>query len=127
MIDAYIRAIEEAIASLGKLVRNSSIYNEEREANFIILRGEIKFADNSQLHFREFVQLQEGQTPKRYKYAYHFQRADETMIFRHDNAKHYPHLPSAPHHKHAGENEIVAADVPDLQTVLKEIEGLIRL
>jgi len=82
MIDEYVRAIEEAIAALGKLVLNSTVYNEEREANFIILRGEVKFAEGSQLHFREFVQLKEGQAPNRYKYAYHFQRADETIIFR---------------------------------------------
>lgn len=126
MIAAYVRAIEEAIAALGKLVRNSSVYNEERESNFTILRGEVGFADGSQLHFREFVQLKEGQAPNRYKYAYHFQRSDETVIFRYDNAKHYLHLPSAPHHKHLGENEVIAADAPDLQSVLKEIEAVIK-
>ncbi len=125
MIDEYVRAIEEAIAALGKLVLNSTVYNEEREANFIILRGEVKFAEGSQLHFREFVQLKEGQAPNRYKYAYHFQRADETIIFRYDNARHYLHLPTAPHHKHPGETEVIAADAPDLQSVLKEIEALI--
>jgi len=126
MIDAYVRAIEEAIAALEKLARGSVVYKEEREANFIVLRGEIKFADGSQLHFREFVQLKQGQTPNRYKYAYHFQRADETVIFRYDNAKHYLHLPSAPNHKHIGETEVIAADAPDLQSVLKEIEALIK-
>ena len=57
MIDDYVRAIEEAIAAMGNLVHGSVIYKEEREADFIVLRGEVKFADGSQLHFREFVQL----------------------------------------------------------------------
>jgi len=35
-------------------------------------------------------------------------------------------ITSAPHHKHVGETEVVAANAPDLQTVLKEIEGLIK-
>jgi len=125
MIDAYVRAIKETITTLGKLVRSSSVYNEERDANFIILRGEVGFTDGLQLHFREFVQLKEGEAPNRYKYAYHFQRVDETIIFRYNNAKHYLHLPSAPHHKHLGETEVITANAPDLQSVLKEIEALI--
>ena len=48
------------------------------------------------------------------------------MVFRYDNAPHFPHLPTAPHHKHVGEIEVVAADAPDLQSVLKEIEGMIK-
>ena len=125
MIDEYVRAIEEAIAALGNLVSGSVLYKEEREADFIILRGEVKFTDGSQLHFREFVQLRQGQPPNRYKYAYHFQRADETILFRYDNAKHYLQRPSAPNHKHVGENDVVAADVPDLESVLQEIEAVI--
>ena len=125
MIDEYVRAIEEAIAALGNLVRGSIIYKEEREADFIVLRGEVKFADSSQLHFREFVQLKQGQPPNRYKYAYHYQRADETIILRYDNARHYLDLFTAPHHKHVGENDVTASEPPDLQSVLKEIETLI--
>jgi len=126
MIDEYVRAIEEAIGALENLTRGSVIYKEEREANFIFLRGEVKFADGSQLHFREFVQLKQGQSPNRYKYAYHYQRADETIILRYDNARHYLDLSTAPHHKHIGENDVIAADAPDLQFVLKEIEGMIK-
>lgn len=126
MIDEYVRAIEEAIAALGSLTRSSSIYKDEREADFIFLRGEVKFVDGSQLHFREFVQLKLGQPPNRYKYVYHYQNADETVIFRYDNARHYPDLPSAPHHKHAGESDVLAAEMPDFFQVLKEIENIIE-
>jgi len=126
MIDEYVRAIEEAVASLGNLTRGSVIYKEEREADFIVLRGEVKFVDGSQLHFREFVQLKQGQLPNRYKYAYHYQRANETVIFRYDNARHYLDLSTAPHHKHIGENEVVAANAQDLESVLKEIKALIK-
>ena len=126
MIDEYVRAIEEAVASLGNLTRGSVIYKEEREADFIVLRGEVKFVDGSQLHFREFVQLKQGQLPNRYKYAYHYQHADETVIFRYDNTRHYLDLSTAPHHKHIGENEVVAANAPDLESVLKEIKALIK-
>jgi len=126
MIDEYVRAIEAAIAALGDLTRGSTIYMDEREADFIFLRGAVKFVDGSQLHFREFVQLKQGQPPNRYKYAYHYQHVDEAVIFRYDNARHYPHLPSAPHHKHVGESDVLAADRPDLFQVLKEIEDIIE-
>jgi hypothetical protein len=36
-----------------------------------------------------------------------------------------PDLPSAPHHKHVGESDVIAADMPDFFSVLKEIESLI--
>jgi len=48
------------------------------------------------------------------------------MIFRYDNAPHFPDIPTAPHHKHIGENDVVAANAPDLESVLKEIEALIK-
>jgi hypothetical protein len=59
-------------------------------------------------------------------YTYHYQRADGTLVFRYDNAPHYPDLPSAPHHKHIGKNDILAAEMPDLFQVLKEIEDIIE-
>jgi hypothetical protein len=59
-------------------------------------------------------------------YTYHYQRENGTMVFRYDNAPHFPHLPTAPNHKHIGETDVVAADVPDLESVLKEIEALIK-
>jgi len=126
MIDEYVRAIEEAIAAVSDITRGFNIYKDEREADFIVLRGEIKFTDGSYLHFREFVQLKFGQPPNRYKYAYHYQRANGAIIFRYDRAKHYLHLPTAPHHKHVGEEDVIAASAPDLESVLKEIEGLIE-
>ena len=102
MIDEYVRAIEEAIAALSEITRGSVIYKDEREADFIFLRGEIKFIDGSQLHLREFVQLKQGQPSNRYKYAYHYQRADGTIILRYDNARHYLDLSTAPHHNTLG-------------------------
>lgn len=126
MIDEYVQAIEAAVAALANLTSGSTIYKDERDADLIFLRGEVKFIDGSQLHFREFVQLLQEQSPNRYKYAYHYQRADESVIFRYDNTRHYPKLPSAPHHKHVGESEIITSEAPDLFQVLKEIEALLR-
>jgi len=48
------------------------------------------------------------------------------MVFRYDNAPHFPNLPTAPNHKHIGEIEVIAADVPDLESVLIEIEAFVK-
>jgi hypothetical protein len=53
-------------------------------------------------------------------------RDDETMIFRYDDTDHFPNLPTAPHHKHTVENDVIASQPPDLQSVLKEIEGMLK-
>ncbi len=58
-------------------------------------------------------------------YVFQYMRADGSLVFRYDDTKHFPNLSSAPHHKHVGETEVIAADAPDLQSVLKEIEALI--
>lgn len=35
-------------------------------------------------------------------------------------------LPTAPHHKHVSEGEVIAAALPDLETILRKIETLIQ-
>jgi hypothetical protein len=59
------------------------------------------------------------------RYTYQYMQADGTLIFRYDDTDHFPNLSGAPHHKHIGETEVVAAQPPSLQTVLQEIEQLI--
>jgi len=125
MMDRYLQSLERWIHALGKLVNDFQIDADRRDDEFLFLRGEIKFADGSFLHFREYVELKEGQPPRLYKYAYHYQRAEESVIFRYDNAKHFSNLPGAPHHKHISETDVIATQAPTLQSILQEIERLI--
>jgi hypothetical protein len=124
MIDEYYRTIEAAIRDCS-IARSRTIYKDEREDEILFLRGDIYFSDGSRLHFREFVQIKQGQPPNRYAYAFHYQRADETLVFPYDDTGHFPNLPTAPHHKHLGEIDVIAANAPDLQFVLKEIEAMV--
>jgi hypothetical protein len=84
------------------------------------------FKDGSRLHFREFVQVKIGKPVDRYMYVFQYMDSNDALIFRYDDTRHFPHLPTAPHHKHIGENEVVAANAPDLESVLKEIKALIK-
>jgi len=117
------------LASVDKTLRGSPFVNDfqtqhEDRGEVWFLRVNVYFIDNSLLHFRELFVEQEN--PFKKTYTYHYQREDGTMIFRYDNAPHFPDIPTTPHHKHIGENDVVAANAPDLESVLKEIEALIK-
>ena len=124
--------IEEYFESVRALLRNLTLSQppeveydyRDREPGF--LKGDLVFKDGSRLHFREFVQVGQNVAVNRYMYAFQYMKTDGTLIFRYDDTKHFPHLPTAPHHKHVGEMEIIAADAPDLPSVLKESEGMIK-
>ncbi len=121
---AYSRIIE-SIINTSSFVRSSMIYKKERESEFLFLRGDIQFSDGTELYFREFVRIRREFPPDRYSYAYHYQDADKHLIFRYDNAPHYPNLENAPHHKHIGSEKVVSTSISDMEEVIKEIEIII--
>jgi len=125
MIEEYFEGIKTLLQKTS-LAQPANVKYDRRDDEIGFLRGDLIFQDGSHLHFREFVQVKRGQPVYRYMYTFHYMRADETMIFRYDDADHFSQLPSAPHHKHIGENDVVAANAPDLESVLKEIEGLVQ-
>ncbi len=125
MIDSYFDQIRAAIAE-SSVVHTSNVAFDRRGDEVGYLRGDLFFSDDSHLHFREFVRIEGSALARRYRYAFHYESADRTVIFRYDNSPHFPDLPSFPHHKHVGDESSVApAAPPDLASVLKEIESLI--
>jgi hypothetical protein len=61
------------------------------------------------------------------KYSFHWQDAQGNLLRRWDNAPHYPSLPNAPHHLHAGSGPAQGiTQVPDLFLVIGEIEKALR-
>ncbi len=122
MIDTYFRAI---LTILGRspIVRSHDIAFDKRGPHAGYVRGDVYFADDSQLHFREFVSTQTG--VNRFTYVYHYQSANGDLRFRYDNTPHFPALPSFPHHKHLSDgSSVVACAAPTLAKVLTEIEEL---
>lgn len=123
MIEDYFHQIDILITA-SRIVHSSSITHDKRSTHIGFIRGDIYFLDSSHLHFREFVNVEHG--VDRYMYVYHYQRPDDTFIFRYDNAPHFPDLSNFPHHKHeSDESNVVPATPPDLQTVLAEIRELV--
>ncbi|GIW43123.1 MAG: hypothetical protein KatS3mg077_0405 [Candidatus Binatia bacterium] len=122
-IEDYFHEIEVLMAR-ATAVQSWHLTYDKRSTYIGLIRGAIYFLDGSVLHLREFINVQHG--VDRYMYAYHYQGADGALIFRYDNAPHFPVLPTFPHHKHEGsESTVVAASGPDLQAVLGEIQDLL--
>ncbi len=117
----YLTHIQDLLNASPFVYEPSITFEDRGDAWFV--RGDVYFIDNSRLHFRELF-VGQGVFAK-IAYSYHYQSADEAMVFRYDNTPHYPHLPSAPHHKHVGDEAVIAAELPDFETVLREIERLI--
>lgn len=121
-IDAYFQDLQRVLGD-SLIIQSQTVLTEKRTHTEGYVRGDIVFTDNSRLHFRELVTTEP--TPRRLSYTYHYMRADNVLVFRYDDAEHFPQLPSAPHHKHLGDHDVVASSPPDLQTVLNEIELLL--
>lgn len=86
-----------------------------------VMRGQISglltFEDESELHFREFVDL--SQPEPKLAFAYHYQGAERELIFRYDNAAHRPSRVMFPH-KHMAV-EVLECSVPTFTDVIDEI------
>jgi hypothetical protein len=125
LIEDYFRLVETLLAD-ARIIHSSSITYDKRSTSIGFLRSVLYFLDDSQLHLREFVNVEHG--VERYMYVYHYQRPDGAMVFRYDNTPHFPALPTFPHHKHEySKANVIAASPPDLQTILTEIQDLIEV
>ncbi len=123
MIDDYFQSLLALIAE-SPVVRSSNLDFDRRGKFEGVIRGNLYFADDSLLHIREFVNTEDA--VERFMYVYHYQKADGALVFRYDDTPHYPDLSSFPHHKHAGnETEVIAAESPDLKSVLAEIARIV--
>ncbi len=122
MIEAYLQSLLDLVEA-SPVVRASNVTLDKRTPHVGMIRGDLYFADDSCLHFRELVEVQT--TVVRRMYSYHYQDADANLIFRYDDTPHHPGLSTFPHHKHDGnEADVVAAAPPDLSAVLQEIESI---
>lgn len=125
MIEDYFQSILALVAQMA-VAQSSDLQLERRSLTIGFIRGEIYFADGTFLHVRELVDLERN--PPLIKYVYHYQHSNGELVFRYDNAPHFPNLPTFPHHKHLeSETNVIPADAPNLVSVLNEIEGLVQI
>lgn len=118
-LERYFAEIEVAVTQLPAYAESyvEEILSSER-AN---LRIRLRFQNGSLLEINEAIIVEDGAL-KTLGYRYHFQSANNKLVFRYDNTPHFPDLPSFPHHKHL-DNAVVAASKPDLLDVLQEAKN----
>lgn len=90
-------------------------------AGLALFTATLRFFDDSRLVVEEEVEEYLRQTVNKIRYKYHYQDAENRLIFRYDDVPHHPDVKTFPHHKHESE-KIVAADPVDLSQVLQEID-----
>jgi hypothetical protein len=122
MIKKYLYRLYDTIISRGN-VEIERLDFDELPGRQGIIEGRLKFHDGSLLDFDEVILLRNEQLVK-LRYAYHYQNESGEVIFRYDNAPHYPNIFTYPHHKHVA-SAVEPAQVPDLSEILHEIEQLI--
>lgn len=83
-----------------------------------VLKAEVLLVDATELYIRIFYLG--GKANKLLSYAYQYQQADGTLIFRYDNAKHKPNL-GFECHRHQADGKIVAADPPRIEDLVQEV------
>ncbi len=119
----HVATLQALIAATSFVAATSFSY-EERPPSAGLIKGNILFADNSQLDFREFLVFRP--TLQVIKYAYNYRKGDH-LIFRYDNANDPAarNLSSFPLHKHVG-SDILATQKPSFEMVLKEIVSQLK-
>src|SRR4030043_2055674 len=112
----YVATLQALIAATPFIVAHTFSY-EERPPSAGLIKGNIVFADNSQLDFREFLIFQP--TVQVIKYAYNYRKGGH-LIFRYDNANDPAarNLSSFPLHKHVG-SDILAPKKPSFEMGVK--------
>jgi hypothetical protein len=122
MLKEYLHRLYDSIMSRGYVEIEYLDFDELPNSQGII-GGRLKFHDGSLLDFDEAILLHQEQLIK-IRYAYHYQNKLGEMIFRYDNAPHYPNIITYPHHKHVG-SAVEPTQVPDLSQVFREIEQML--
>jgi hypothetical protein len=121
ILSDYLNTVEQAVLTITDAYIEN--YVEEiltpTRAN---LRLRIRFTNGCLLELNEAVIVQDNQLIS-LDYRYHYQDKQNRLIFRYDNAPHFPDLASFPHHKHLPDKTI-ESNKPTIFQVLKETEGL---
>ena len=98
LLSLYLADVETAIHQLKSAYIEH--YSEEiLTPHRINLRIRVRFASGHLLELNEAVIIERGQL-NHPGYRYHLQDRQNQLVFRYDNAPHFPALDNFPHHKH---------------------------
>jgi hypothetical protein len=117
LIEAHLNIVEQALDQMSG-IRVDRYLEEALTPQRMNLRIRIRFANGNLLEVNEALQV-ESAILVWVDYRYHYQDAQNQLIFRYDNTPHFPDLPSFPHHKHLP-SQVIACTRPKLIQVFQE-------
>jgi hypothetical protein len=123
LLSQYLADVETAIKEL----KNSYIehYSEEILTHLRInLRIRVRFFSGYLLEFNEAVIIKNGQIDH-LSYRYHLQDIQNKLVFRYDNAPHFPGLENFPHHKHLPD-KVESTKKISIVEVIKEVKFMVE-
>ncbi len=123
MIASYFKDIERIFNEYDYILETYIITKDAFSDEKGFVEGELFFIDESRMSFVEVLDF--GKNEK-IKYSYHYMNQNNELVFRYDNAKHYPALKNFPHHKHI-KDDVIESKEPDIRFILKEIENIVIL
>ncbi len=116
MIFEYFKSLE-AILSSFTIVKSYSIHKKIYNSKQGYISGKILFENDNIL---DFVEVKNSDKKSKMKYRYQYMDSETNLLFRYDNAPHYPKFKSFPHHKHTPSATIEHCE-PELEDILMEI------
>jgi len=114
MISEYFSGVKNTLKKYAYVISSQSITEKTYSDKKGFIEGEVIFHDESKL---EFTEVKDADKHPKVKYCYHYMDEKNNLVFRFDNAKHYPNLP---HHKHTS-NGVEESKKPEIVDVLSAI------
>ena len=120
-VSSYFQELVAAITRLEDYGLTSTITanSESRPSGELYINIKVELIDNSVLFIREYVSARQERIDH-FSYAYQYQTADQSLIFRYDNAAHKPPLKEK-EHKHLQNGEIIVYPFPSIELIVDEI------
>ncbi|MFN8346531.1 MAG: DUF6516 family protein [Spirosomataceae bacterium] len=96
------------VTAFKKITVSAILIKEILTPRIHIIKFKMELIDSSILYVKEVTVFSEDKID----YAYQWQRPDNSLIIRWDNAHDYPHLSTSPFHKHVGTETNVLPSEP---------------
>jgi hypothetical protein len=121
LLSKYLKAIAEVLAALEN-VQVEFYRQEQLTPQRVTLKIRLRFNSGHLLEISEAVVSESGRLTH-LSYRYHLQDSGNQLVFRYDDAPHFPMLASFPHHKHLS-HEVIASPKPSIFYVIEEATSL---
>lgn len=120
LLELYLSDIETIVNSINNahVEQYKEIILNTNRAN---LKIRIRYNNGFLLEINEAIVILNEKIEHLY-YRYHFQDINNMLIFRYDNAPHFPELSTFPHHKHLPEHPIDSFK-PSIKMLFSEINN----